>query len=105
MIWKQLASNNLSNGILDKRKSILSKGRALDRNSDDGAEDEFKNTIISRKNQYPLEKGYQSDYLFPSFQQSFSKTPLQSPFKGNIFRKRKESIKGNAFIGNLIRKS
>ena len=62
-IWKQLASNYLSDGNLDKVKSTLSKEWALDWKSDD---------------QFPFEKGYESDYPSPS-KPSSSRMSLQSP--------------------------
>ena len=79
-IWNQLASNSLSDGILDKRKSILSKGRALEWESDDQVEEGFMDTMIQKK-QSLLEKVYESDY--PSKPSSFL-LPLQNPFKKNF---------------------
>ena len=57
-IWKQLASGKPSFGILDKGKSILSKERANDWNSDDRPEDGYKDDLVAKKNQTPIEKGY-----------------------------------------------
>ena len=54
-IWKQLASSNLSGGFLDKGKSILIKERALDWNADDWIEDGYKDYLVPKKNQSPLE--------------------------------------------------
>ena len=64
-IWKQLASNNLSDRFLDKRKSILCKEQALHWKADDRIEDGYKDNLIPKKNQSPLDKGHNSDYPSP----------------------------------------
>ena len=64
-IWKQLASNKLSDGFLDKRKSILFKDWPLDWKTDDWIEDGYKDSLIPKKNQSPLQKRYESNYPSP----------------------------------------
>ena len=78
-IWKQLTAGKPSNGFLDKGKTIHSKERAKDWNSDDRVEDGYKDTLISKKNMTPAEKGYDTDYPSTS-KLSTSRLPLQSPF-------------------------
>ena len=73
-------------------------------NSDDGVEDGCKDTKIPKKNQFPLEEGYESDYLSPS-KPSSSRMPLQSRFLGNILHKTKENINGNLFCKTLNQKN
>ena len=92
-----------SNGISDKVKFILSRETAKDWNADDRVEDGYKDTMIPKKNQIPVEEGYRSDYPFPSKPFS-SRIPLQSPFKGQILRKTNESINGNPFYKDLKQK-
>ena len=92
-IWKQLASGKPSFGILDKGKSILSKEWAKDWNSDYRLEDGYLDDLVAKKNQTPIEKGYDTDYASSSKIKS-DRMPIQSPFKGKILRKT---------IGNLIR--
>ena len=60
-IWKQLASGKPSFRILDKGKFILSKERANDWNLDDRLEDGYKYDLVAKKNQTPIEKGYNTD--------------------------------------------
>ena len=102
-IWKQLASNKLSGGFLDKGKSILSRERALDWNADDRIEDGYKDLLVPKKNQSPLEKGYDSD-LPTTSKPSSSRVALNSPFKGNLLRKTNGSINGNPFYKQLGQK-
>ena len=83
---KQLASDKPSNGILDKGKLILCKERAKDWNADDRMGDGYKYTVIPKKNQTSLEKGYESDNPSPS-KTSSSRLPLQNPFKGKLLWK------------------
>ena len=85
-IWKQLSSDKPSNGILDKGKLILCKERAKDWNADDRMEDGYKYTVIPKKNQTSLEKGYESDNPSTS-KPSPSRLPLQNPFEGKIIWK------------------
>ena len=75
---------------------MLSKQRAKDRNADDRVEDGYKDTLISKKNQTPVEKGYEADYLCPS-KPCLSKVPLQSSIEGKIFRKTNKCINANPF--------
>ena len=65
----------------DKVKSILSKERANNWNSDDRLEDGYKDDLIAEKNQTPSEKGYDTDYASTSKTHT-DRVPLQSPFKG-----------------------
>ena len=102
-IWKLLASSKLSGGILHKGKSILCNERALDWNADDRIEDGYKDSLNSKKNQSPVEKGYESDYPTDS-KPSSSRLTLQSPFKEKILRKTKKSINGNPFYKLLFQK-
>ena len=78
-IWKQLASGKPSNRFLDKGKTIISKERAKDWNADDRVEDGYKDTLISKKNMTPAEKGYDTGYPSTS-KLSTSRLPLRSPF-------------------------
>ena len=102
-IWKQLVSGKPSNEILDEGKSTLSKEREKDWNADDRFEDGYKDTLIPKKNQTTVEKGYKLDYLFAS-KPSSSRVPIQSPFKGKILRKTSESINGKPFHKELKQK-
>ena len=102
-VGKQLVSGKLVSGILDKGKLILSKKRTKDWSADDRVEDEYKVTLIAKKNQTPVEKGCESDDPFPS-EQSSSRMPLQIQFKGKILQKTNESIKGNPFDKELNQK-
>ena len=102
-IWKQLASSKLSGGFLDKRKSTLSKERALDWNADDQIEDGYKDSLVPKKNQSPLEKGYDSDYPTAS-KPSSSRVSPNSPFKGKFLRNTKGGINGNPFYKQLGQK-
>ena len=102
-IWKQLASDKPSNKILDKGKLILCKERAKDSNADDRMEDGYKYTVIPKKNQTSLEKGYESDNPSPS-KPSSSRLPLQSPFKGKILWKTNKNINKNPFYKELTQK-
>ena len=102
-IWKQLASNKLSDGFLDKEKLFLCKKRTLDWKADDRIEDGYKDNLIPKKNQSPLEKGYESDYPSAS-KPSSSRLPLQSLFKGKKLRKIKGSINENPFYKQLNQK-
>ena len=102
-IWKQLASSKLSGGFLDKGKSILSRERALDWNADDRIEDGYKDFLVPKKNQSPLEKGYDSD-LPTTSKPSSSRVSLNSPFKGNLLRKTNGSINRNPFYKQLGQK-
>ena len=102
-IWKQLASSNLSGGFLDKGKSILSKERAFDWNADDRIEDGYKDCLVPKKNQSPLEKGYDSDHPADS-KPSCSRVSLKSLFKGNLLRKTNGSINGNLLYKQLGQK-
>ena len=99
-IWKQLASGKPSFGILDKGKSILSKERANDWNSDDRLEDGYKDDLVAKKNQTPVEKGYDTDYASSSKIKSIRR-PLQSPFKGKILRKTNGNIIRDCFYKEL----
>ena len=99
-IWKQLASSKLSGEFLDEGKSILSKERALDWNADDRIEDGYKDSLVPKKNQSPLEKRYDSDYPTAS-KPSSSRVSLNSPFKGKILRKTKGSKNRNPFYIQL----
>ena len=99
-IWKQLASSKLSGGFLDKGKSTLSKERALDWNADDQIEDGYKDSLVPKKNQLPLEKGYDSDYPTAS-KPSSSRVSPNSPFKGKLLQNTKGSINGNPFYKQL----
>ena len=102
-IWKQLACSKLSGGFLDKKKSILSKERALDWNADDRIEDGYKDSLVPKKNQSPLEKGYDSDH--PTASKSLSsRVSLNSPFKGKLLRKTKGNVNRNAFYKQLGQK-
>ena len=102
-IWKQLASSKLSGGFLDKVKSILSREKAHDWNADDRIEDGYKDSLVPKKNQSPLEKGYDSDHLTTP-KPSSSRVSLNSPFKGNLLRKTNGSINGNPFYKQLGQK-
>ena len=102
-IWKQLASSKLSGGFLDKGKSILSRERALDWNADDRIEDGYKDSLVPKKNQSPLGKGYDSDHLTTP-KPSSSRVSLNSPLKGNLLRKTNGSINGNPFYKQLGQK-
>ena len=95
-----MASNNLSGGFLDKGKSIVSRERTLDWNADDRIEDGYKDSLIPKKNQSPLEKGYDSDLPTTSKPPS-SRVPLNIPFKGKLLRKTNGSINGNPFYKQL----
>ena len=64
----------------DKGKSILSRERALDWNADDRIEDGYRDLLVPKKNQSPLEKGYDSD-LPTTSKPSSSRVALNSPFK------------------------
>ena len=55
-IWKELASDEPSNRILDLGKSILSKERAKNWNAEDRVEDRCKDMLIPEKNLTPAEK-------------------------------------------------
>ena len=98
-----MASSKLSGGFLDKEKSILSRERALDWNADDRIEDGYKDFLVPKKNQSPLEKGYDSDHPTTS-KSSSSRVSLNSPFKGNLLRKTNGSINGNPFYKQLGQK-
>ena len=102
-IWKQLASSKLSGGFLDKGKSILSKERALDWNADDRIEDGYKDCLVPKKNQSPLEKGYDSVHPTSS-KPSSSRVSLNSPFKAYLLRKTNGNINGNSFYKQLGQK-
>ena len=99
-IWKYLASGKPSFGFLDKGKSILSKERANDWNSDDRLEDGYKDDLVAKKNQTPIEKGYYTDYASSSKIKS-DRIPLQSPFKGKILRKTNGNINRDCFYKEL----
>ena len=101
-IWKQLASGKPSFGILDKGKSILSKERANDWNSDDRLEDGYMDDliVIVKKNQTPIEMGYDTDHASSSKIKS-DRIPLQSPFKGKILRKTNGNINRDCFYKEL----
>ena len=86
--------------ILDKGKSILSKERANDWNSDDRLEDGYKDDLVAKKNQTPIEKGYDNDYASSSKIKS-DRIPLQSPFKGKIIRKTNGNINRDCFYKEL----
>ena len=103
-IWKQLASRKSSGGFLDKGKSIFSRERTLDWNADDRIEDGYKDSLVPKKNQSLVEKGYDSDYP-PASKPSSSRLPLQGPFKGKILRKTGRSINGNPFYKQLGQKN
>ena len=103
-IWKQLASNKLSGGFLDKGKSILGKERALDWNADDRIEDGYKDSLVPKKNQSLLEKGYDSDHPTTP-KPSSSRVSLNSPFIGNLLRKDNGSINRNPFYKQLGQKT
>ena len=75
---------------------MLSKERTKDCNADDRVEDGYMDTLIPKKNQTPIDKGYASDYPSPS-KPSSSRMPLQSPITSKILRKTKMSINGNPF--------
>ena len=98
-----MASSKLSGGFLDKGKSILSKERALDWEADDRIEDGYRDSLIAKKNQSPMEKGDELDYP-PVLKPSSSRLPLQRPFKGKIFQTLNESINGNPFYKQLNQK-
>ena len=102
-IWKQLAYSKLSGRFSDNEKSILSKERALDWNADDRIEDGYKDSLVPKKNQSPLEKGYDSDYPTAS-KPSSSRVSLKSPFKGKILRKTEGCINRNPFYKQLGQK-
>ena len=97
-----MASSKLSGGFLDKRKSILSRERALDWNADDRIEDGYKDFLVPKKNQSPLEKGYDSD--LPTTSKPSSRVSLNIPLKGNLLRKTNGSINGNPFYKQLGQK-
>ena len=99
-IWKQLASDKPSFGILDKGKSILSKERANDWNSDDRLEDGYNDDLVAKNNQTPIEKGYDTDYASSSKIKS-DRIPLQSPFNGKIFRKTNGNINRDCLYKEL----
>ena len=101
-IWKQLSSNNLSDVILDKAKSILSKGQALDWKSDDRLDDGYRVIMIPKK-PVPIGGRVRVGYPSPSKPSSY-RLPLQSPFKSKILRKTKGSITGNLFYKELNQK-
>ena len=82
---------------------ILCKERALDWKADDRIEDGYKDILISKKNQSPVEKGYELDYP-PASKPSSSRLPLQSLFEGKLLRKTKKSINGNPFYKQLNQK-
>ena len=102
-IWKQLASSKLSGRFLDKGKSILSGERALDWNADDRIEDGYKDSLVPKKNQSPLEKGYDSDHLTTPKPSSY-RVSLNSPFKGKLLQKTNGSVNGNPFYKQLGQK-
>ena len=99
-IWKQLASRKLSGEILDKGKSVLSKESAFDWNADDRIEDGYKDCLVPKKNQSPLEKGYDSDHPRAS-KPSSSRVSLNSPSKLKLLRKTNGSKNGNPFNKQL----
>ena len=99
-IWKQLASGKHSFGVLDKGKFILSKEQANDWNSDNRLEDGYKDDLIAKKNQTPIEKGYDTDYASSSKIKS-DRIPLQSHFKGKILRKTNGKINLDCFYKEL----
>ena len=103
-VWKQLAFGKPSVGLLDKRKSILSKERAKDWNNDDRVEDGYMDTLIPKKNLSPTEKGYDTDYASTS-KIAITRIPLQNPFKGKILRKMNGSINGDPFYSDLNTRS
>ena len=88
---------------MDKGKSILSRERALDWNADDRIEDGYKDFLVPKKNQSPLEKGYNSD-LPTTSKPSSSRVSLNSPVKGNLLRKTNGSINKNPFYKQLGQK-
>ena len=98
-ICKQLASGKPSIGISDKGKSILSKERANDWNTDDRFEDGYKDNLIWKKNQPASEKGYDTDYAATSKTHT-DRVHLQSPFKG-VLRKTNGTINRDPFYKEL----
>ena len=98
-----MASSKLSGGFVDNTKSILSKERALDWNAVDRIEDGYKDSLVPKKNQSTLEKGYDLDYHTAS-KPSSSRVSLNSLFKGKLLRKTKGSINGNPFYKQLGQK-
>ena len=100
IIWKQLVSGKPFFGILDKGNSILSKERANNWNSDDRLEDGNKDDLVAKKNQTPIEKGYDTDYASSSKTKS-DRISLQSPFKGKTLRKKNGNINRDCFYQEL----
>ena len=99
-IWKQLASGKPSFGILEKGNSILSKKRAKDWNADDRLEDGYKDDLVAKKNQTPIEKGYDTDNASSSKIKP-NRLPIKSPFKGKILRKTNGNINRDCFYEEL----
>ena len=98
-----MASGKTSIGILDKGKSILSKERAKDWNTDDRVEDGYMDTLIPKKNLAPTEKRYDADYTSTS-KTAITRIPKQHPFKGKILRKTNGSINGQPVYRELSKK-
>ena len=98
-----MACNKLSDGFLDKGKSILCKERALGWKADDRIEDGYEHNLIPKKTSPHWRKGYESEYPSAS-KPSSSRLPPQSPFKGETLRKTKGSINGNPFYKQLNQK-
>ena len=63
---------------------------------DDRFEDGYKDGLISKKNQSPSEKGYDTDYA-TSLKTLTDRVPLQSPFRGKIPRKTNGTINRDPF--------
>ena len=74
-----------------KGNQYYRKKRANDWNTDDRFDDEYKDNLISKKNQPASEKGYDTDYAATSKTHT-DRIPLQSPFQGEILRKTNGTI-------------
>ena len=98
-----MASGKTSIGILDKGKSILSKERAKDWNTDDRVKDGYMDTLIPKKNLSPTEKGYDTDYTSTS-KTAITRIPKQHPLKVKILRKTNGSINGQPVYRELSKK-
>ena len=59
--------------------------------------------LVAKKNQTPIEKGYDNDYASSSKIKS-ERIPLQSRFKGKIFRKTNSNINRDFFYKELNKK-
>ena len=78
----------------------MSKERAKDWNADDRLADGYKDDLVAKKNQTPIDKGYDTDYASSSKIKP-NRLPIKSPSKGRILRKSNDNINRDCFYKEL----